>query len=406
MKQEKYLVADESQKTFETEEELREYLKFRKDNDILIKIPINELSATGVDNIPLFIPERLAEIEAVYRGVKFPVVPISYDEIEVRECIESTGIFLCIPYTDSKHYALPTTDYGYGTLLQRIDDFCGTMVRTEPKTQKNVLPASEKGVRITRDMELYKSECLILLRDKKVRAVHSKVFDWLDNEELINTFENVMETDNPNLKFRTAQVNHEYLLVDYALDNELVEESIKFMLNDHGANIRDLKAGVRFITSDIGMSAVRANIVLTIDGSDIMLNGIAMEHKGGATIEKWETLLNDHFAQLLKEQEERIEVLGNTDIANIPFVVKEITDNNVSIFPSKISEEVIQELEIKFPITVGGTAIDCYLALNEIINRHYKNNKLSIGRYLMLADKVASMINLPYDRIEKGGFFK
>ena len=190
------------------------------------------------------------------------------------------------------------------------------------------------------------------------------------------------------------------------MDNELIEESIKFMLNDHGANIRDLKAGVRFITSDIGLSAVRANIVLTIDGSDIMLNGISMEHKGGATIEKWETLLNDHFATLLKEQEERIEVLGNTDITNIPFVVKEITNNNVSIFPSKISEEVIQELEIKFPITVGGTAIDCYLALNEIINRHYKNNKLSIGRYLMLADKVASMINLPYDRIEKGGFFK
>lgn len=52
-----------------------------------------------------------------------------------------------------------------------------------------------------------------------------------------------------------------------------------------------------------------------------------------------------------------------------------------------------------------GTAIDVYLALNDIIQRHAKMNNVSPTRYLNLCEQVSKMMNLPYDKIDKGEDF-
>lgn len=52
----------------------------------------------------------------------------------------------------------------------------------------------------------------------------------------------------------------------------------------------------------------------------------------------------------------------------------------------------------------GGSAIDVFICLNEIINRHFTNNHVSPTRYLNMSEQVASMINLPFEKIESGEF--
>ncbi len=402
-----YLLNDDSEVTLSKKEELEEYLRFRNDNDILINCYVNEMSAAGIENIPLFAQQFLNEMEASYKGLKMPCEKLSYDNKEVRECIDQTGLFLIVPY-ENKNQPVPTSEYAVGTILQRADDFCGTMSRFYVTKQscKKVLPVSEKAVRLTRDFELYEEKCLVLIRDGKVRAVHSRLYDWLDNEKLINILEENLKNDHPQFCFKTAKVCHEFLSVDYELNNELIEESIKMNLNDRGSNIRTVKSGVRFVTSDVGMSAVKCFIILDIDENVIVLSGLSMEHKNGASEEKFKELLQKDFGNILKESEDRIEELGNTDIMDIPFVVKEITEHNNSIFPSKVSEEMVDELKLRFPVTVGGTAIDVFIALNEIISRHANSNKLSMQRYLMLTEQVSGLINLPFDKIEAGEFYK
>ncbi len=406
LKKEKYLRRDDTEVVLEKREELEEYLDFRQQNDVVYKIPIDNLRVFGMTNIPLFAQQTIDDYRFNFKGYEMPVVKADYDLPEVKECLEESGIFLILQYEDNKNYMLPTNFYSFSHILQRTDDFCGTMARTECKQAKKILSPEEKAERLNRDFDLYSDECLVLVRDRKVRAVHSRVYKWLDNKKLIDTFEKVIKEDNEDLSFSSAEISHEYVIVNYLLNNELVEDSLRLQLNDHGSNIKEIKAGVRFVTSDIGMSAVRAQIYLIIDDNKITLNSIYMEHKGDVSVEKFEELLSNNFAALLKESEERIEELGNTDITNIPFVVREIVENNTSVFPKKIAEEVIAELEIQYPVTVGGTAIDCYLALNEIINRHANTEKCGLNRYLALADSVAGMINLPYEKIEKGNYYK
>ena len=408
--QKSYLTSDFEERFIDTKEELEEYLKFRTENDILIPCPINALSAAGIENIPLFVQEYLDNVEASVQGYKEPCETLDYDEREVKECIDQTGLFLIVPYNNyekriCKNLALPTSEYAVSTILNRCDDFCGTMARFEPKQHKKVLPVSEKAVRITRDFELYDDNCLVLVRDRKVRAVHSRLYDWLNAEELVEKLEEALNTEHPSYTFESATVTHEYLSVNYMLNDTMMEESLKMSLNDNGSGIKELKAGVQFITSDIGISSVKCNIILNIDDETIVLGGIDMPHKNGATIEGFADSLKD-FGNILKEQEEKIENLGNIEITDVSFVVKEIVEHYSSIFPSQIAETVVDNLKIQFPTTVGGSAIDVYLALFEIINRHKAGGKMGLSRYIFLTDQVSTMINLPFKKIEEGNYFK
>ena len=108
----------------------------------------------------------------------------------------------------------------------------------------------------------------------------------------------------------------------------------------------------------------------------------------------------ERFAEILKESEERVEELGNIDISDVPDMVKKITDFYSAIFPSRVSNEVINELQIRYPN--GGTAVDVYLALADIVDRHIRANDLSLTRRLDLSEQVASLIHLPFDKIESG----
>lgn len=404
MIQKNYFTNDYEEIFFSDFSEFKDYLKFRKENDIIIRCQIKELSAAGIENIPLFAQDMLDKMEASYEGYKYPCEKLSYDEKEVKECIDQTGLFLIVPFRN-RNQPVPTSEYAVNTILQRSDDFCGTMSRFEAKPKKKVLPVSEKAVRLTRDFELYDDDCLVLIRDNKVRAVHSRLYDWLDCEDLDNEVEKMLKNEHPDFSFEGATATHEYLTVDYMLNNELMEESLRMQLNDTGSNIKEVKAGIQFLTSDVGVSAVKCNIILKLDDEQIILTGVSMEHKNGASIERFAETIAD-FGAILKEQEEKIEELGNIDIINVPFVVEEITKNYTSIFPGNISEQIIDELKIRYPLNIGGSAIDCYIALNKIINRHKATNNVSLARYIMLSEQVAQMIHLPFDKIAEGGYFK
>ncbi len=57
--------------------------------------------------------------------------------------------------------------------------------------------------------------------------------------------------DHPDYEFDNGIVSHEYLMVEYLLNDTLMEESVRLKLNDAGAKISKLKAGIRFSTSDV-----------------------------------------------------------------------------------------------------------------------------------------------------------
>lgn len=289
------------------------------------------------------------------------------------------------------------------SICKRGDDDSMVMARFDPKANKQVLPINEKADRLTRDFQLFSDNCKILLRDGKVSAVLSKEYVILPADKMISILENQLKQDHPDFTFNRGQVSHEYLMVEYLMNDEEMEQSFRLKLNDAGADISELKAGIRFSTSDIGASKVYASVFYDADGVRTTCNsGIALEHKGEASPQLY-TESCKQLGMVFKESEELIEKLGNMNISDVAGVVQEIREN-YSIFPKGISEKVEAELRIQYP--GGGTAIDVYLALNDIIQRYSEENKISPTRYLNLSEQVAKLMHLPFERIDQGEEWK
>lgn len=387
----KYLENDEDVEILETWKDLKEYLTFRAKHDEWVQPFINELAAIGIPNHPLFFQTNCTNLSVQKNGYRLDVKDIDYEDPENLSCIEDTGLFLVFPYKDSMA-VYPTRRIAYPSICKRGDDDSMVMARFDPKANKQVLPINEKADRLTRDFQLFSDNCKILLRDGKVSAVLSKEYVILPADKMISILENQLKQDHPDFTFNRGQVSHEYLMVEYLMNDEEMEQSFRLKLNDAGADISELKAGIRFSTSDIGASKVYASVFYDADGVRTTCNsGIALEHKGEASPQLYAESCKQ-LGMVFKESEELIEKLGNMNISDVAGVVQEIREN-YSIFPKGISEKVEAELRIQYP--GGGTAIDVYLALNDIIQRYSEENKISPTRYLNLSEQVAQLSNLP-----------
>ncbi len=395
-----FLKNDDEVIYLESRGDLQEYLDFRKENDEWIQPFINELGAIGIKNEPLFIPSYCTNLSLKKNGYKIDIPDIDLNDILNQECIDDVGLFLVFPYK-SKMITYPTRRIAYASICKRADDDCGTMYRFDQRPNKGVLPIDEKANRLTRDYLLYSDCCKILLRDGKVSAALSKEYAILPADELIEALENQLAIDHPDFEFDNGSVSHEFLMVEYLLNDRMMEETLRLRLNDAGADIKCLKAGIRFSTSDVGLSKVYANVFYDADGVRTSLGtGITMEHKGDASTEKFGNQL-ESLGMVLKESEDLIEQLGNMDINDVAGCISQIREA-YTFLPKQIAEAVENDCRVRFP--KGGTGIDVYLALNDIIDRHASANNLSPTRYLNLSEQVAKLMKLPFDKIDAGEY--
>ena len=389
-------------KTFETKEELMEYLKYRSENDIILTPFINETGVVHIPNEPLFIDQYCTNVKLDKNGYTISLPDIDISDEDVESCIREEGGFFMVCPKDNKITVIPMTEYAYVGTCQRTGDECATMNRMEESTNRKVLPGAEKAARLTRDALLYGDSCLLLLRDGLIQTNRSKEFVYFDNLEFVERLEEQLKKDHPDADFYSGSVSRENLLVEYALNDVEMEETFRLALNDAGADVQSLKAGVRFTTSDIGYSALRVTFFYEADGIRTMLDGgITLEHKGENGLDRFSTELFS-LGSLFKDAEERIEELGNTDINDVAGCIARIREK-YTFLPKKAADDVENKARAKF--VSGGTAIDVYLALNEIIQLHAAQETLSPTRYINLSEQVAKLMKLPYDKIDAGEDF-
>lgn len=393
---ERFLSGDDSTATFNNEKELGDYLDFRKRNDEWFEPFINELACVGIPDEPMFIPGLCKDIEVDRASYSIQIEDIDFQNELNQECFKSTGLFLCMPY-GNKMVAFPTRHIAVPSICQRADDFCGTMTRYDKKPNKAVLPVNEKAERLTRDFMLYSDRCKILFRDGKISAALSKEYAILPVDELIEVLMAAVRAEHPKVSFSKGSATHEYVMLEYDLNDTLNEETLRLKLNSRGCAISTIKAGVRFFTSDVGLSSVFVKYVLYVDNLPVVLDGIAMKHKDEASVD----LFGEKVSNLgvsIRESEERIEELGNMEISDVAGTIEKVVKKNAGLFPLKIAEEVIAENSIKYG-SIGGTGIDVYLALAAIAERSVCTAPLS--RYLTVTENCAKLLYLPFDKISE-----
>lgn len=403
--EERYFKTPDDVHALATRGELEEFLR---DSD---GIEWAEMSCSDIAVIDSGYVPIIQALDPVLTGLHFmrfgyktnlPDVDISKD-IDMRRSAQDTGMFIALP-VHGKLEDKPMWNYKtYVSTLERAGMLCSTMTRMNPDRNRQALQTSEIAAWCTKALQLNSEKVKVPFRYGIPMVVRSKEYVVLPARELIETFEEEMRKEHPNLAFEKGSVDVEYLVCTYTLNNPEKEDSFKLLLQDAGHPCNEVKVKLRFSTSEIGRSGVHVTLSYEADGVSFGLGkGIHMEHKGEASVEKFRTLLQDVGA-LFKENEQRIEELGNMEISDVAFVVDEVA-KEYTVLPKNIVKDVVSELKAQYPD--GGTGIDVYLALHDIIQRHAKNKQISPSKFIDLCETTEKMMKLPFDAIDRGEGFK
>ena len=236
---EKYLKFDDQVTVLTKHKELQQYLQFRKENDVWVQPYIKETTVVGIEDHPLFLSQYFLS-----NGIEL--------NDESNECVKDTGMFLTFPMNGERKI-YPTRHTAFTSICQRaglsgptISNFIGTAF-------KKVLPVTEKASWLTRGFSLYMQKCKILIRDGKISAMMSNGYSILPADELVGALEKELKKEHKDMKMLSATISHEYLNIEYLLNDKDADSSFSLLLKDFGLD-ENVKTGIGFATSDVGLS--------------------------------------------------------------------------------------------------------------------------------------------------------
>lgn len=382
----KYLKSDEEVRLLCDRKALGEYLDFRKENDDWQLPPINEVAVVGVEDIPIMMQAFCVENN------------INSEEESNVECIKANGLFLSF-LKDGKRIIMPTRAIAFPSICDRAGLSGPTIYNFKVSRSRQVLPVVDKAAWLSRGMSLDQRKCKILIRDEKVSAMLSAEYVILPADELIRIVEEEMKKEHPEYTFMDASVSHEYLHVRYLVNNPNTDGRFQLLLRDiQYGEFDHVQCGIGFATSDVGLSSAYAYPFFKVKDMVVRFgDSIAVKHDGTNSIETF-TKKMEKVGTIFKEAEDQIENLGNTDLNSVPQVVRNIVAEHKTTFPKTQSEEVIAELESE--MDASGTAIDAYIALNDIINRYCATKSFNPSLQLNLMDRVAKFLYANYKKYD------
>lgn len=357
--------------------DLSEYLDFRKIHDTWVEPYTFECAAVGIENHPLFLDQELDKANVTNNDA-------------AKECVAETGLFLSFPF-HGKRVVYPTRDTSLTGVYARAGLSGSTITGYDEKRNMKPLPIIEKASWLSRGMSLYSNKCKVLVRDEKVSSCLSNEYTIMPADELVGLVEKELDKASNTYEFYEGNVDHTYLHVQWVLNDAIADASFKMMLKKLGIAGKEVKCAIGFATSDVGASRAYAYPFALVDGKPFYFSkGRGSEHKGEA-MEAFKAAISG-VCDLFSEAEDKIEALGNTDIKDVRAVVERIVNEN-AMFPKKQSKGVLDSLPIG-----AGTAIDCYLALSDIIR------EVSLGaspeRQLNLMEKLVSFLTFDYKGME------
>ena len=379
----KYLQKDNEIRHLYTEQELSEYLLFRKENDRWYKPIINEIKVLGIENIPLEISQKLEKYH-----IK--------ETDSVKETIADYGIFIKFPIEGSEEY-IPIRNTAFLGLCKISGTNCRAVTNFTPKSNDRILPLCKKVDWIETGCALRDIPCKILVRDEKISAIVTRRYEILPQWELVESLKEKISEEFNDFVFDNAKISHDYSTFSYVINDEEITDSLKGLLHSLNISCEKLKVGVSLATSDIGLSKAYVYLFFEYDNIHVQLPNIAdVIHDFGNSVEKFKSQITGLSAGFT-ENEDRIEELGNINIRNVPQTVKNILEI-YNLFSSKNVDSVLDKFEIKNG-GKQGTAVDCYLLLYEMAEESKKNG--NPRGYVESMQKIAKMLCLDFLKFDK-----
>lgn len=374
-------------KRFDSEDELRDYFAFRKQND---KTELMDPDEIRILDIPFDAPLLHSETETHY-GVEIPDQAYSDADMDTGLLFGKGKEVLPIMFT-----AMPG-------LAARAGVYGETLTNRNASATREVLPLYVRGEIFTSCLHTYKHKVNVLTRDDAIARIASEVYADLSAEEGYEITRRHLENTYSGCEFAGAECSEEYL---YALLKPSFAD-----LSDLEYRLKNMfKASlfVRFSTSDVTNSKMRVmpmielkkdanaeGIMIPIDGS----NPIEVEHTAGNTPEKLEGKL-PNMAQMLNAAEDNVERLGNTQIKHVGGCLQHITRGFSGL--SKKSVLCTIKKELGGSSDHEGTAIDVYMLILDTINLQCDTKDgMLVKDFVQLTERAAGYLGKDFARFDK-----
>ena len=212
----------------------------------------------------------------------------------------------------------------------------------------------------------------MLIRDEKVSAVHSgdeSDYSVLPINELINALKNKLDSRFPNNEFKSGYADHSITSAFWTMPEQKEDllGTYTKMLAAQGKSVMasKLTPGIRFITSDTGISSAKVSALLVGAAYPIPIGScLAIDHRHiMSKVKDFEDALDQLFAQFgdtIKKLEKLMEIELDYPINAMTRVCKKLS------LPKKAAVEAIKMYEMAYG---GGTATahDVFMAMQEIM---------------------------------------
>ncbi len=236
-------------------------------------------------------------------------------------------------------------------------------------------------------------QALVLIRDEKVAAFHGgdqHDYSTLPIDQLMEALQSQLDTRFPSNQFQNGYTDHVLSTAIWEFPkqrSDLLDTYIKALKKNGKSTMADrLVPGIRFTTSDVGVSSACVSALLFGVGRPIRIGSVvAVEHRRQSTVKEFEDALDMLFAQYgdtVKQLCALMDIGLQYPVHAMKAVCKKL------ILPKKASLEAVALFEVAMGNSPA-TAHDVFFAMQEILfllkNTESPNKLLSVEESLSRA---------------------
>ena len=260
-------------------------------------------------------------------------------------------------------------------------------------------------------MDVASGDSLIKVADDKVSAVHGgdpKDYAILEILPLVQCVRSILDRDFAGNHFLTANFDHSIVTSIWSLDgqaNELMETYRQAVAEKGVTEAMSARPGLRFTTSDVGVSAANLYPILLLGGSNRIIplgDPLKLDHKNGADLDAFASSMDQLYA-CFKESIERQQQLLNVEI-RYPYTTMLGVLKRIGI-TKKMSYEVAALFAGQSGVSSGCNAYQLYLAMSDVIFLAQCEGA-SAYRIAQLEENIARALRINWHEYDRPGDFK
>lgn len=260
-------------------------------------------------------------------------------------------------------------------------------------------------------MDVASGDSLIKVADDKVSAVHGgdpKDYAILEILPLVQCVRSILDRDFAGNHFLTANFDHSIVTAIWSLDgqaNELMETYRQAVAEKGVTEAMSARPGLRFTTSDVGVSAANLYPILLLGGSNRIIplgDPLKLDHKNGADLNAFASSMDQLYA-CFKESIERQQQLLNVEI-RYPYTTMLGVLKRIGI-TKKMSYEVADLFAGQSGVSSGCNAYQLYLAMSDVIFLAQCEGA-SAYRIAQLEENIARALRINWHEYDRPGDFK